>query len=121
MAAGRQNEGDQNVNNGPAGPPKIPATLTTRRQDLRKPARLPCRPVPPFFSAFNTPPPPDLTPVLGLAVGPRFPPPAGANGAYFVAPNLTFPQDQQPSRADIIKEVMGKYGVPTIVGDQHLY
>ena len=47
--------------------------------------------------------------------------PASTNRAYFVARNLTFAQDQQPSKADMIKEVMGKYGVPTIVGDQHLY
>ena len=47
--------------------------------------------------------------------------PASANRAYFVARNLTFAPDQQPSKADMIKEVMGKYGVPTIVGDQHLY
>ena len=38
-----------------------------------------------------------------------------------MARNLTFAQDQQPSKADMIKEIMGKYGVPTIVGDQHLY
>jgi hypothetical protein len=47
--------------------------------------------------------------------------PASANRAYFIARNLTFAQDQQPSKADMIKEVMDKYGVPTIVGDQHLY
>ena len=47
--------------------------------------------------------------------------PASANRAYFVARNLTFAQDQQPSKADMIKEIMGKYGIPTIVGDQHLY
>ena len=47
--------------------------------------------------------------------------PASANRAYFIARNLTFAPDQQPSKADMIKEVMGKYGVPTIVGDQHLY
>ncbi|HMM90077.1 hypothetical protein [Bradyrhizobium sp.] len=47
--------------------------------------------------------------------------PASTNRAYFVARNLTFAQDQQPSKADMIKDVMGKYGVPTIVGDQHLY
>ncbi len=47
--------------------------------------------------------------------------PASANRAYFIARNLTFAQDQQPSKADMIKEVMGKYGMPTIVGDQHLY
>jgi hypothetical protein len=67
---------------------------------------------------------------FGLAAGAKqngemlstsFSSPASANRAYFVARNLTFAQDQQPSKADMIKEVMGKYGVPTIVGDQHLY
>jgi hypothetical protein len=67
---------------------------------------------------------------FSLPAGPRqngemlstsFSSPASANRAYFVARNLTFAQDQQPSKADMIKEVMGKYGVPTIVGDQHLY
>jgi hypothetical protein len=47
--------------------------------------------------------------------------PASANRAYFIARNLTFAQDQQPSKADMIKQVMDKYGAPTIVGDQHLY
>ena len=67
---------------------------------------------------------------FSLPAGPRqngemlstsFSSPASANRAYFVARNLTFAQDQQPSKADMIKEVMGKYGVPTIVGNQHLY
>jgi len=47
--------------------------------------------------------------------------PASGNRAYFIARNLTFAPDQQPAKADMIKEVMGKYGAPTIVGDQHLY
>ena len=47
--------------------------------------------------------------------------PASENRAYFVARNLTFARDLQPSKADMIRQVMGKYGVPTIVGDQHLY
>ena len=67
---------------------------------------------------------------FSLPAGPRqngemlstsFSSPASANRAYFVARNLTFAQDQQPSKADMIKEIMGKYGIPTIVGDQHLY
>src|SRR5438093_1490646 len=37
------------------------------------------------------------------------------------ARNLTFAPEQQPAKADMIKEIMGKYGTPTIVGDQHLY
>lgn len=57
----------------------------------------------------------------GEMLSTSFTSPASANRAYFVARNLTFAQDQQPSKADMIKEVMGKYGMPTIVGDQHLY
>jgi hypothetical protein len=57
----------------------------------------------------------------GEMLSTSFSSPASTNRAYFVARNLTFAQDQQPSKADMIKEVMGKYGVPTIVGDQHLY
>src|SRR6476620_6712344 len=57
----------------------------------------------------------------GEMLSPSFSSPASANRAYFVARNLTFAEDQQPSKADMIKEIMGKYGVPTIVGDQHLY
>jgi len=57
----------------------------------------------------------------GETLSTSFSSPASANRAYFVARNLTFAPDQQPSKADMIKEVMGKYGVPTIVGDQHLY
>ena len=57
----------------------------------------------------------------GEMLSTSFSSPASANRAYFVARNLTFAQDQQPSKAEMIKEVMGKYGVPTIVGDQHLY
>lgn len=65
-----------------------------------------------------------------LPAGPRqtgellsgsFSSPASGNRAYFIARNLTFAPDQQPAKADMIKEIMGKYGTPTIVGDQHLY
>lgn len=57
----------------------------------------------------------------GEMLSASFSSPASANRAYFIARNLTFAPDQQPSKADMIKDVMGKYGVPTIVGDQHLY
>jgi hypothetical protein len=57
----------------------------------------------------------------GEMLSTSFSSPASANRAYFVARNLTFAPNQQPSKADMIKEVMGKYGVPTIVGNQHLY
>ena len=57
----------------------------------------------------------------GEVLSSNFSSPASANRAYFIARNLTFAQDQQPSKADMIKQVMDKYGAPTIVGDQHLY
>lgn len=57
----------------------------------------------------------------GETLSTSFSSPASAGRAYFVARNLTFAPDQQPSKADMIKDVMGKYGAPTIVGDQHLY
>src|SRR5919198_6053170 len=57
----------------------------------------------------------------GEMLSTSFSSPASANRAYFIARNLTFAPDQQPSKADMIKEIMGKYGAPTIVGDQHLY
>jgi hypothetical protein len=57
----------------------------------------------------------------GEALSSSFSSPASGNRAYFVSRNLTFAQDQQPAKAAMIKEVMDKYGTPTIVGDQHLY
>ena len=57
----------------------------------------------------------------GEVLSTSFSSPASANRAYFVTRNLTFAQDRQPSRTEMIKQVMGKYGAPTIVGDQHLY
>ena len=57
----------------------------------------------------------------GEALSTSFSSPASGNRAYFVTRNLTFAQDRQPSRTEMIKQVMGKYGAPTIVGDQHLY
>src|SRR3984885_11784647 len=57
----------------------------------------------------------------GEVLSTSFSSPASANRAYFIARNLTFAQDQQPSKTEMIKQVMDKYGAPTIVGDQHLY
>ncbi|SDH45847.1 MULTISPECIES: hypothetical protein [Bradyrhizobium] len=67
---------------------------------------------------FNLPAGPKQT---GELLSGSFSSPASGNRAYFIARNLTFAADQQPAKADMIKEIMGKYGVPTIVGDQHLY
>jgi len=57
----------------------------------------------------------------GEMLSSRFSSPASANRAYFIARNMTFAQDQQPSKAEMIKQVVNKYGAPTIVGDHHLY
>jgi hypothetical protein len=57
----------------------------------------------------------------GEALASSFSSPASANRAFFIARNLMFAQDQQPSKTAMIKQVMDKYGAPTIVGDQHLY
>ena len=57
----------------------------------------------------------------GEVLSASFSSPASANRAYFIARSLTFAADQQPSKAEMVKQVMGKYGAPTIVGDQHLY
>ena len=75
---------------------------------------------PSFVAAvnFNLPAGPKQT---GELLSGSFSSPASGNRAYFIARNLTFAPDQQPAKADMIKEIMGKYGTPTIVGDQHLY
>src|SRR3984893_9107246 len=57
----------------------------------------------------------------GELLSSSFSSPASANRAYFITRNLTFAQDQQPSETEMIKQIMDKYGAPTIVGDQHLY
>jgi hypothetical protein len=67
---------------------------------------------------FSSPPGAKQT---GEVLSSAFSSPASANRAYFVARSLTFAPDQPPSKAEMIKQVMDKYGAPTIVGDQHLY
>ena len=57
----------------------------------------------------------------GEVLSSSFSSPASANLAYFVGRNLAFAVDQQPSKAEMVKQVMDKYGVPTIVGNQYLY
>ena len=57
----------------------------------------------------------------GETLSSSFTSPASANLAYFVSRDLTFAPGQQPSTAEMVKEVMDKYGRPTIVGNQHLY
>ena len=73
-----------------------------------------------FISALNFSLP-AATGQNGEVLTGSFSSPASGNRLYFLARNLTFAKEQQPAKADMVKEVMGKYGVPTIVGDQHLY
>ena len=68
--------------------------------------------------AFTLPSDPKQT---GEVLSSSFSSPASANLVYFVDRNLTFALDQQPSKADLVKQVMEKYGTPTIVGNHHLY
>ena len=57
----------------------------------------------------------------GEALVAGFSSPASENRLFFVSRTLNFTEGEQPARADMIKQVMDKYGTPTIVGDQHLY
>lgn len=57
----------------------------------------------------------------GEALVAGFSSPASENRVFFVSRTLNFTEAEQPARADMIKQVMDKYGTPTIVGDQHLY
>jgi hypothetical protein len=67
---------------------------------------------------FDFPPGPKQT---GEVLSTSFSSPASANRAYFIDRNLTFAQDQQPSKTEMMKQVMDKYGAPTIIGDRHVY
>jgi hypothetical protein len=57
----------------------------------------------------------------GEVLSTSFSSPASANRAYFISRSLTFAQNLQPARTEMIKQVIDKYGAPTIVGDQRLY
>ncbi|HKU04606.1 MAG TPA: hypothetical protein VJR30_00950 [Bradyrhizobium sp.] len=57
----------------------------------------------------------------GEALVAGFSSPASENRVFYVSRTLNFVESEQPAKADMIKQVMDKYGTPTIVGDQHLY
>jgi hypothetical protein len=57
----------------------------------------------------------------GEILSSSFSSPASANRAYYVARNLTFAPNQQPPKTEMIKQVMDKYGAPTIVGDHYFF
>lgn len=47
--------------------------------------------------------------------------PASGNFAYYVARDLGFTKDKQPSKSDMIERVIAKYGAPTVIGDGQIY
>src|SRR5262249_4765276 len=57
----------------------------------------------------------------GEALVAGFSSPASENRVYFVSRTMNFADSELPAKAEMIKQVMDKYGTPTIVGDQHLY
>jgi len=57
----------------------------------------------------------------GEALAAGFSSPASDNRIFFLSRTLNFAEGEQPAKADMIKQLMEKYGTPTIVGDQHLY
>ncbi len=57
----------------------------------------------------------------GEALVAGFSSPASEKRVYFVSRTLNFADGEQPAKAEMVKQVLDKYGTPTIVGDQHLY
>lgn len=51
----------------------------------------------------------------------HFTSPASGNFAYYIARNLAFAKDKQPTQQEMIRRVTEKYGTPTAVGDGRLY
>lgn len=47
--------------------------------------------------------------------------PASGNLAYYISRELGFPNDQQPSRSEMVQRVTTKYGDPTLIGDGLIY
>lgn len=57
----------------------------------------------------------------GEIISMMFSTPASANRAFFVSRTLAFAPAAQPLKADLLKQVMDKYGAPTLIGGQHVY
>lgn len=47
--------------------------------------------------------------------------PASGNFAYYIARDLGFSKDKQPTKTNMIERVIGKYGAPTVIGDGQIY
>ena len=57
----------------------------------------------------------------GETLASNFSSPASGNFAYLIKRDLGFAKASQPTKADMIAHVTGKYGKPTVIGDGHLY
>jgi len=57
----------------------------------------------------------------GESIVVAFSSPASANRAFIVSRTIAFAPDQQPLKADLLKQLADKYGVATLIGDQHVY
>ena len=51
----------------------------------------------------------------------HFTSPASGNFAYYIARDLGFAKDKQPTQQEMIQRVTDKYGKPTAIGDGRLY
>jgi hypothetical protein len=47
--------------------------------------------------------------------------PASGNFAYYIARDLGFAKDKQPTKSNMIERVISKYGAPTVIGDGQIY
>ena len=72
-----------------------------------------------YITALNSTAPAGAN--TGEVLSANFTSPASANRVFFVARNMIFAKGEQPSKTEMVKQVMDKYGAPTIVGDTHLY
>lgn len=57
----------------------------------------------------------------GESMTAMFSSPASANRAYYIARDLGFAKDKQPSKSEMIERITAKYGTPTAIGDGKVY
>ncbi len=57
----------------------------------------------------------------GEAIVASFASPANANRAVFISRTLTFAPGREPAASDMVEQIVGKYGAPTLVGSQNIY
>ena len=57
----------------------------------------------------------------GETVAVMFSSPASANRAFLISRTLAFAPNAQPLKSDLLKQVMDKYGEPTLIGSQNVY